>query len=202
MIQFPDDKNSRQIPVADGLLIYSPCFLVQSESDNFKSILQKEIVWKQEKIRIFGKTYLTPRLTSWIGDEGKTYCYSGLKLNPNPWTEVLHEMKTKIESATNHRFNTVLLNLYRNGNDCMGWHSDDEKELGGNPVIASLSLGDPRIFRFRNKLNHKNNFSLTLAHGSLLLMAGALQHHWQHCLPRTSKPKVERINLTFRTILP
>lgn len=197
----PDSKYFRQILVENGLLLYFPDFIGKPECDRHILRLQNEIQWKQETFRIFGKTYPTPRLTAWHGDEGKGYSYSGLKLSPNPWTEPLLQIKIRIEAATGYLFNSVLLNWYRNGSDSMGWHADDEKELGTNPVIASLSLGAPRMFRFREIENHKNSFGLTLESGSLLLMAGPLQHYWQHSLPRSAKPMGDRINLTFRTIV-
>lgn len=201
LFEHPDGSVFQQIPVSDGLFFYAPEFLGKLDSEKYISLLRQEIEWKQEKIRIFGKSFLTPRLTAWIGDEGKVYCYSGLRLHPGPWTATLLELRTIIEQATNCSFNSVLLNLYRNEKDSMGWHADDEKELGVNPAIASLSLGSPRIFRLRNKFNHRKSFGITLANGSLLLMAGELQHHWQHCLPRSLKPMNERINLTFRKIV-
>jgi alkylated DNA repair dioxygenase AlkB len=197
----PDRKHFRQIPLENGLLLYFPEFLTIPECEQHILRLQKEINWKQETIRIFGKSYPTPRLTAWYGDEGKVYSYSGLKLSPLPWTEPLPEFKIRIEAVTGYLFNSVLLNWYRDGNDSMGWHADNEKELGMDPVIASLSLGVPRMFRLREIRNHKNRFGLTLENGSLLLMAGPLQHHWQHCLPRSARPLGDRINLTFRTII-
>lgn len=201
LFQNTPDSSLRPIPVSDGLLFYAPAFIGKAESDICIPLLQQQIAWRQETIRIFGKSYLTPRLTAWVGDAGKSYSYSGLKLQPGQWTELLLALKLKVETTTGYGFNSVLLNWYRNGNDSMGWHSDDEKELGRNPVIASLSFGAPRTFRFRNKTNHKNSVGLTLENGSLLLMAGTLQHHWQHCLPRSSRQMNDRINLTFRTIV-
>lgn len=197
----PENAKYRQIPIENGLLLYFPDFLGKSESDRFLIRLKQEILWKQETIRIFGKSYPTPRLTAWYGDEGKIYSYSGLKLSPNNWIDFLQVLKSRIEISSGYSFNSVLLNWYRDGNDSMGWHSDDEKELGTNPVIASLSLGAPRMFRFRNIQDHKNSFGITLENGSMLLMAGPLQHQWQHSLPRTKRPMGDRINLTFRTIV-
>lgn len=190
-----------QIPLKQGLMYHIPDFIGKSASFDFIQQLKQEIKWKQETLRFFGKSLLTPRLTAWYGDEGMSYSYSGLKLSPNIWTPALLEIKNMTEFATNCRFNSVLLNWYRNGNDSMGWHSDDEKELGLNPVIASVSLGAERIFRVREKLNHKNSFGIKLNNGSLLLMAGELQHYWQHCLPRSAKSQGDRINLTFRMIV-
>ncbi|NTW26433.1 MAG: alpha-ketoglutarate-dependent dioxygenase AlkB, partial [Lentimicrobium sp.] len=169
-----DNPDFRQIPVEYGELTYYPEFIDKTVSEGLMIRLQQEILWKQETIRIFGKSYLTPRLTAWYGDEGKLYSYSGLKLLPNHWTDSLLEIKSLIEGAVGFGFNSVLLNWYRGGNDSMGWHSDDEKELGPDPVIASLSLGASRTFRFRRKKNHHNSFGLPLENGSLLLMAGEL----------------------------
>jgi alkylated DNA repair dioxygenase AlkB len=197
----PFSNNYRQIPIDNGLLLYFPGFLDKSESDRFMRRMKQEIQWKQETIRIFGKSYPTPRLTAWYGDEGIDYSYSGLKLSPNNWVDFLLELKSKIEISSGFSFNSVLLNWYRDGKDSMGWHSDDERELGRNPVIASLSLGAPRMFRFRSKNDHKNSFGITLEDASLLLMADSLQHHWQHSLPRTTWPMGDRINLTFRMII-
>ncbi|MBK6964661.1 MAG: alpha-ketoglutarate-dependent dioxygenase AlkB [Bacteroidales bacterium] len=197
----PFSNHYRQIPIDNGLLLYFPEILDKSESDRFMHRMKQEIQWKQETIRIFGKSYPTPRLTAWYGDEGKDYSYSGLKLSPNKWVDFLVELKSKIEISCGFGFNSVLLNWYRDGNDSMGWHSDDEKELGRNPVIASLSLGAPRLFRLRNKHDHKKSIGIVLENGSLLLMADSLQHHWQHSLPRTTRPIVDRINLTFRAII-
>jgi alkylated DNA repair dioxygenase AlkB len=197
----PDTQHFRQIPVENGLLLYFPDLIGKPECDQLIPRLQNEISWKQETIRIFGKSYPTPRLTAWYGDEGKIYSYSGLRLSPNPWTEPLLELKVRIEAATGYQFNSVLLNWYRNGNDSMGWHADNEKELGTNPIIASLSLGAPRMFRLREIQNHKNSFGFTLENGSLLLMAGPLQHYWQHSLPRSTRLMDDRINLTFRMIV-
>ncbi|MHC1776638.1 MAG: alpha-ketoglutarate-dependent dioxygenase AlkB [Lentimicrobium sp.] len=201
LFQNSDKPDFRQILVENGLLIYYSEFIDKSFCEDMILRLQREIYWKQETIRIFGKSYPTPRLTAWYGDEGKIYGYSGLKLSPNSWVDLLLELKLKIEISSGCSFNSVLLNWYRDGNDSMGWHSDDEKELGRNPVIASLSLGAPRMFRLRNKLDHKNSFGITLENGSLLLMADSLQHHWQHSLPRTTRPLGDRINLTFRMII-
>jgi len=201
LFQNSDKPDFLQIPVEHGLLIYYPEFIDKSASVRLMIRLQQEISWKQETIRIFGKSYLTPRLTAWYGEAGKLYSYSGLKLSPNPCTDSLLEIKSLIEDSVKLSFNSVLLNWYRGGNDSMGWHADDEKELGINPEIASLSLGETRTFRFRYKKNHRNSFGLPLENGSLLLMAGEIQHYWQHSLPRTAKRSCDRLNLTFRNIV-
>lgn len=191
----------REIPVINGVLRLADSFYSVSEAGMLLQKLRDEVFWQQESIRIFGKSYAVPRLVAWVGDEGKAYRYSGISHDPLPWTATLSAIRQKIEAATGSHFNTVLLNWYRNGNDSMGWHADDEPELGSNPVIASLSLGETRMFRFRQTDNHRNSFGFPLENGSLLLMAGALQHHWQHCIPKSAKPMGDRINLTFRAIV-
>ncbi|GAP43548.1 alkylated DNA repair dioxygenase AlkB [Lentimicrobium saccharophilum] len=186
----------------NGILTYYPAFLHPSDCAHYIGKLKDEISWKQESIRIFGKSYLTPRLTAWYGDAGAVYSYSGLKLSPEPWSPALVQLRDMIIAVTGSRFNSVLLNWYRDGNDSMGWHADDEKELGVNPVIASLSLGQERDFRFRRKDNHRDTFNVKLANGSLLVMGGEIQHFWQHALHRSARHLSERINLTFRLIRP
>lgn len=190
-----------EIPVINGELWLAASFYSVTEAGLLLQKLREEVIWQQETIRIYGKSYVVPRLVAWVGDEGKAYRYSGISHDPLPWTATLSTIKRKIEAATGNHFNTVLLNWYRNGNDSMGWHADNEPELGSNPVIASLSLGETRMFRFRQTDNHRNSFDFPLENGSLLLMAGALQHHWQHSIPKSAKPMGDRINLTFRTIL-
>lgn len=190
-----------EIPVINGELRLAASFYSESEAGLLIQKLREEVIWQQETIRIYGKSYAVPRLVAWVGDEGKAYRYSGISHDPLPWTATLSAIRQKIEAATGNHFNTVLLNWYRNGNDSMGWHADNEPELGSNPVIASLSLGETRMFRFRQTDNHRNSFGLPLENGSLLLMAGALQNHWQHSIPKSAKPMGDRINLTFRTIL-
>ena len=198
---FPEFPQPVSIPLENGLLTFFPAFLNPADSEQYISKLKNEINWKQENIRIFGKSYLTPRLTAWYGDAGAAYSYSGLKLSPEPWTPLLIQLRDMIVAATGFRFNSVLLNWYRDGNDSMGWHADDEKELGINPLIASLSLGQERDFRFRRKDNHRKVFKVKLANGSLLVMGGSIQHFWQHALPKSAVIKNERINLTFRMIM-
>jgi len=165
--------------------------------------LLHEIAWTQETITLWGKSHLQPRLSAWYGDTGSAYAYSGVVLQPHAWTETLLDLKAAIENVTGHRFNSVLLNLYRNEQDSVGWHSDAEAELGNAPVIASLSLGETRVFRFRHK-SRKDlaPISIALTDGSLLLMAGSTQRHWQHAINKEREPRAPRINLTFRHILP
>lgn len=184
----------------DGELYYLPGFIAAEETQTAFQRLEQELIWQQEVITIVGRTVPVPRLVAWHGDEGAIYQYSGLTHYPKPWTETLLDLKQSIEDASGYPFNSVLGNLYRNGQDSMGWHADQEKVLGRNPVIASLSLGQERLFKLRhNKAGE--TVDITLADGSLLLMGGALQHHWRHCVPKSAKAAKPRINLTFRNII-
>lgn len=176
-------------------------FLESAEADMFLKALIEETPWRDDKIVLFGKTVAQPRRTAWYGDPQKTYTYSGLKMSPLPWTPRLFYLKKKVERLAQTSFNSVLLNLYRHQRDSMGWHRDNEPELGRNPQIASISLGEPRPFVFRLHKDPSTKVRLDLPHGSLLLMSGETQHHWEHALPKRTRPMKERVNLTFRTIL-
>ncbi len=185
----------------DGWVTYISDFLSFDLSDDFFHRINNTTNWLQQEIRIFGSMVPMPRLTAWYGDKESRYTYSGLDNNPLPWTPILLELKQMVEAHTGLSFNSVLLNLYRNGEDAMGWHRDNEKELGVNPEIVSLSFGVPRKMRFKHANSKEKKAALELASGSLVWMRGATQHHWYHCIPRTSKEITPRINLTFRTIL-
>ena len=157
--------------------------------------------WRQQPITIYGKSYLQPRLLAWHGD--LPYSYSGIRLEPLPWTALLQRLRQLIETLTGLEFNSVLLNYYRDQNDCMGMHSDDEPELGPQPAIASLSLGETRDLVFKHRTRKDlQRFKLPLGSGSLLLMQGSTQQHWRHGINRLKKPCGPRLNLTFRKILP
>jgi len=197
---FPEDASPQQILLKDGVLEYHPRFFPAPEADRLQQLLLREIDWKQESMNMYGKQVLFPRLMAWHGDTGSTYAFSGNSYNPLPWTPPLLEIRQRIEPLAGVRFNSVLLNLYRNGKDAMGWHSDDEPELGLNPVIASVNLGATRRFMLRNKNDHRLKYELELQHGSLLIMKGSLQHYWQHQVPKTARELPSRINLTFRVI--
>lgn len=187
-----------QVPDAD--IIYVANFLSEFESDRLYQYLLNHIPWQQDLIKIFGKEYVQPRLTCLFGDEGKRYHYSNIEMKPYPWNATLMDVKKQIELFSNHEFTTVLLNLYRDGKDSNGWHADNEKELGTNPVIASLSLGCNRDFHLKHNTIKNQKIKITLEHGSLLLMKGTTQHFWKHQIPKTLKPTTTRINLTFRTL--
>lgn len=172
--------------------------------DSYDALLRElidNVSWKQESIKIYGKVHPQPRLSAWYGDENAAYSYSGIELQPMPWTPVLSDIKSRVESITGYAFNSVLLNYYRDHNDCMGMHSDDEKELGLQPVIASLSLGDERDFILRHKYRKDlKSIKIPLPSGSLLLMKGDTQTCWKHGINRQRHACGARVNLTFRQI--
>ncbi|EKO3955374.1 alpha-ketoglutarate-dependent dioxygenase AlkB [Vibrio fluvialis] len=185
------------LPITDGKLLWVEHFLTPTQADHAFSVLTQELDWQQEAITLFGKSVLQPRLQAWYGD--KAYTYSGLTMQPKTWTPMLADLKQRCELLAGQAFNSVLANLYRDGQDSMGWHQDNEPELGQQPVIASLSLGETRRFVLRH-LHSKEKLELPLSHGSLLIMAGNTQHLWQHCVPKTVRALEPRINLTFRLI--
>lgn len=168
--------------------------------DKLQQIRFAHIEWKQDFIKLYGKQIPLPRLTSWYGDPGASYKYSGIRSDPNPWNEGLSRIRERIEHCANHTFNCVLLNWYRDGQDSLNWHADDERELGTNPVIASANFGATRDFLIRKNDDHSQKISLPLKHGTLLVMRGEMQHFWQHSVPKRSNVRGSRFNLTFRTI--
>ncbi|MBO6575091.1 MAG: alpha-ketoglutarate-dependent dioxygenase AlkB [Rhodothermales bacterium] len=183
-------------------LTYEPDFLDQASALRYQDTLTRTIPWEQHQVRLFGKWIDTPRRSAWFGDPGVRYGYSGQVYDPHPWTAEVAQLRAAVESASGARFNSVLLNLYRTGQDSMGWHADDEAELGERPVIASLSLGATRRMRFRLKENHRVTHAVDLASGSLLIMGPDVQAAWQHALPKTKRVSQPRINLTFRLVGP
>ena len=200
---FPStDSTPQTIPLQDGELIYFPQWLSPEKAQQHFDTLHRSLDWKAEEIVMFGKMVMQPRLMAWYGDQGTSYTYSGLTVAPSPWTKLLGDIKNAIQQAVPpYTFNSVLCNLYRNGQDSMGWHSDNEPELGKNPVIASLSLGGVRRFHLRHKKQKDlPRVRLDLKSGSLLIMAGETQHFWQHQVSKTKKAVEPRINLTFRLI--
>ena len=185
------------IPVEDGALALMARLPLPYSSEEVFLRLRDETPWRQDSIVLFGKARLQPRLTAWYGDA--SYTYSGLRLDPLPWTPLLADIRAAVEGACGRRFNSVLLNYYRNERDSMGMHSDDEPELGPEPAIASLSFGATRSFILRHKRN-KRRLKLDLHDGSLLLMSGTLQSNWLHGIDKAARPIGERLNLTFRYI--
>jgi alkylated DNA repair dioxygenase AlkB len=186
----------------DGEVIFYPNFFSIQESERLFSDLYSSVKWKQDTICFYGKKMPLPRLTGWYGDEGKSYTYSGIEQHPAPWTPTLRLIKSKAEEISEVTFNSVLLNLYRDGKDSVSWHSDDEPELGENPIIASISFGATRRFSLKHKILKDYKIDINLLNGSLLLMKGKTQHCWQHQISKTSKSVQPRINLTFRVIQP
>lgn len=180
---------------------FDPGWLAAEEADALFRCLQATITWEVHRIRLFGREIDSPRLSCWIGDPGAGYTYSGTRFAPQPWPRALQGTRERISAVAGNRFNSVLANLYRDGDDCMGWHSDDERELGAQPIIASLSLGGSRRFVFKHRRDPAAKLALTLPNGSLLLMSGDTQRNYRHALPRTRRPVAARINLTFRHIL-
>lgn len=192
------DKTVQNI--GDGEYIYIPALYARQRSNELLESLLHEIAWKQERMNMYGKDLPFPRLTAWYGDNDKPYSFSGITLKPSPWTSLLLDIKNRIESLSGTSFNSVLLNRYRDGNDSISWHTDAEKELGKNPVIASVNFGAERVFQLRH-IHSKKRIDVLLEHGSLLIMQGSLQHFWQHQIPKTKKKIGERVNLTFRKII-
>ena len=196
-----DTTGARVIELDGGDVTYDPACFATDEADRLFQAVTATTPWRQEMIWMYGREVPVPRLTAWVGDPGKTYTYSNIALQPEPWTEPLLEIKDRVEHAAATAFNSVLLNLYRTGADSVAWHSDDEPELGRAPVIASVSLGATRRFQLRQRSNAAERCELNLQHGSLLLMRGHTQHVWEHQVPKTAKPTGPRVNLTFRTII-
>ncbi len=218
-------EKNRLITLPDAELLFIENFYTPSVSDAFLAQLSAELAWKQGEIVIFGKKVAEPRLTAWYGDAGKNYTYSGKLQEPLMWHNDLILIKNDIEKIiknelfnsinkeinsvnkelinsinNNFTFNSVLCNCYRNGQDSMGFHADNEKELGLNPIIASVNFGESRRFIFRRRDDKTIKHELVLTHGSVLVMSGAMQHHWVHAVPKEPKRTKPRINLTFRHI--
>jgi len=195
---FSNQKTILELP--DAEITYIADFLKADETRNLFEHLKHKTKWQHDDITIFGKTHKQPRLTALHAETNKTYTYSNVTMHPEPMSSELLNIKKKIEIIAKSEFNSVLLNLYRDGKDSNGWHADNEKELGTNPIIASLSLGAARVFHFKHREIKTERHKLLLKNGSLLIMSGTMQHYWLHQIPKTQKPIGERINLTFRNI--
>jgi alkylated DNA repair dioxygenase AlkB len=196
----------RRLELPDAEILLWPQALAPAEADALFTALRARIDWQQEEILVFGRRQRVPRLVAWHGDPGASYVYSGTAHAPVPWGPELLALRRTVENLTGHPYDSVLLNLYRDGRDGMGWHADDEPELGVDPVIASVTLGTVRRFRLRHRRRRDDGAALAdttleLGHGSVLLMAGPTQHHYLHCVPKTARPVGERINLTFRRVV-
>ncbi|PZW64610.1 alkylated DNA repair dioxygenase AlkB [Pseudomonas sp. URMO17WK12:I1] len=192
------EQAALQLP--DAELTYQPGWLDRATADDWLQRLVEQTPWQQPEVVLFGRQLPVPRLVAWYGDSEARYRYSGMTHQPLPWTPLLAEIRQRLVDSLGQPLNGVLLNYYRDGQDSMGWHSDDERELGAEPLVASLSLGGERRFDLRRKGGTRIEHSLQLAHGSLLVMGGQTQHHWQHQVAKTRKPCAPRLNLTFRLI--
>lgn len=193
--------GSPNLLASDGEAYFYPDFFNREESDRLFRMLTRNIAWMQEPVIVMGKRIMQPRLTAWYGDPGRSYTYSGITMNPHPWTPHLLFIRQQIEAASRHSFNSALLNYYRDGKDSVGWHRDNEKSLGPNPVVASISFGAARTFHFRHYSDKALKQKLVLTHGSFLLMAGATQHNWLHGILKEPAITSGRINITFRNIV-
>lgn len=195
------DLEPVSVNMPDANVTYLPDFLNVMQSDFYFSALKNSLAWRQDHIKMFGKSVKIPRLHAWYGDPEAAYTYSALTMQPENWTSELTKLKNLCESACNTRFNSVLANYYRDEQDSMGAHADNEPELGKQPTIASLSLGQVRELTFKHT-GTGQKVNLPLAHGSLLIMAGETQRYWQHGITKRRGPLGQRINLTFRMIYP
>ncbi|TBX69218.1 alpha-ketoglutarate-dependent dioxygenase AlkB [Flavobacterium silvisoli] len=195
---FPKDKIVFSLP--DAEIEYYAGFFENERAHELFEKLKTEIPWQQDYITVFGKTHPQPRLTALFGNEGKPYGYSDIIMQPHAWNPLLMFIKNEIEEVCHANFTTVLLNQYRDGRDSNGWHADNEKELGRNPIIASVSFGAERAFHLQHNTLKEQKLKITLEHGSLLIMKGTTQHFWKHQIPKTTKEIGPRINLTFRII--
>ncbi|QSX73624.1 alpha-ketoglutarate-dependent dioxygenase AlkB [Lysobacter arenosi] len=189
------------LPLADAEVRLDRHWLDPGQADALFAALREHVAWEVHRIRLFGREVDSPRLSCWIGDAGTGYRYSGVRFEPRPWPAALLPVRERLCKELGLDFNSVLANLYRDGHDAMGWHSDAEPELGAAPVIASVSLGAARRFALKSRAQPQQRLTLELPHGSLLVMSGPTQRNYRHALPRTARPIGARINLTFRQIL-
>jgi alkylated DNA repair dioxygenase AlkB len=196
---FGEAGQSKGLP--EDFLIYKPDLIDVAESDRLLAKFIADTPWKQTVLKLYDKEVITPRLTAWYGDFGTDYSKAEKVADPIPWTEDLLYLKQLVEPRAGVKFNSVLLNYYRDGNDSVAWHSDRERVLGKHPVIASVSFGQVRSFDIRNKQDHSEKYSVRLEHGSFLLMKAGLQEHWEHRIAKSTKARKPRVNLTFRTVI-
>ncbi len=189
------------LPIEDGRFEHRSEFLAPVEASHYCQTLIKKVSWHTPRVHLYGRWVNSPRRAAWYGDPGAVYRYSGTKNLPLPWLEELDQLWARLSTFCDYSFNSVLLNYYRTGSQSMGWHSDDERELGTAPAIASISLGGPRRFLLRHRRRKDLPVhEIVLGHGSLLLMSGESQIAWRHSVPKTTRPVAPRVNLTFRQI--
>ncbi len=193
--------GAQSVPVRrDAPLEWYPGFLPAGRADALFDRLLEVLPWEQRSVRVFGRLHPQPRLVAWLGEPHCLYRYSGLSLVPGPFPEALADLRRELLALTGTDYNCALCNLYRNGHDSVGWHSDNEAELGPDPELASVSLGATRRFQFRHRSKKGVGFEMALSHGSLLVMRAPTQRHWQHRIPREARVQTPRINLTFRVM--
>lgn len=199
---FTPQSTLEHLPIPDADIWFLPELVLPLPPEALKQALINEVEWLAKPITVWGKTYMQPRLIAWVGDPDRSYTYSGSRMEPTPWTPLLSAVREAVQHAAGAQFNSVLLNYYRHERDSMGYHSDDEKELGPQPVIASLSLGQPRSFVLKHKTDRVvKPVRIMLPSGSLLIMQGETQTHWKHGIDKQSQPCGSRLNLTFRWII-
>lgn len=194
------DSETHVLDLLDADVEYTPEFYQNEHAWQLFELLLEQTEWRQDRLNVYGKEHLAPRLSCWYGESWMDYRYSGHTMTASVLTPLLLDIKNEVEKQSGNLFNSVLVNYYRDGRDSNGWHSDDEPELGENPIIASLSLGAPRDFHLRHKVDKSRKHTMSLEHGSLLMMRGLTQSRWQHQLPKRANAN-GRINLTFRTII-
>ncbi|HXC49567.1 MAG TPA: alpha-ketoglutarate-dependent dioxygenase AlkB [Candidatus Limnocylindrales bacterium] len=199
---FNDEPVCVRIPLPDADVLLYRRFDLGIDDGECLSELVREIAWREETVTLWGKTFLQPRLVAWYGDPGASYRYSGKRFDPLPWTPLVDSLRRKVEAATGATFNSVLANYYRDHRDSVAMHSDDEPELGAEPCIASLSLGETRTFVLQHRTDKSvKSMRIPLGSGSLLVMKGTTQRFWQHAIPKEKSPCGPRVNLTFRRIV-
>jgi len=197
----PSDEAIRHL-IDNAELFEYPQIIDQTTADQMLEALISDIPWQQEHLRIAGKLRAIPRLQCWMGDRTSEYSYSGVKLTPRAWNKTVKAIHDRVADLSGTSFNSVLINFYRNGQDSVAWHADDEPELGDTPIIASVSFGAERIFELKQKTRTPaKKYKLPLRHGSLLIMGGTMQQYWLHQLPKVNGLNEARINLTFRNII-
>lgn len=195
------NKTPIEFDLPDADIVYYPNFFDLTKANEIYDKLIVDVPWQLDNITVFGKSHPQPRLTALYGNDGKPYGYSNIVMQPHAWSPLIMFIKNEVENEVDQCFTTVLLNQYRFGKDSNGWHADNEKELGRNPVIASVSFGAERVFQLKHNTIVDAKQSIVLEHGSLLMMSGTTQHFWKHQIPKTAKNVAPRINLTFRIIV-
>lgn len=201
LFDLPAEVHTIALGLPDSDIVYVRDLIAADDGGRLLDEVVASSAWRQDSIKMYGREIPVPRLNAWHGDPGRTYTYSGIALEPEPWTAPLTEIRELVEVELGTSFNSVLVNLYRDGSDGVSWHSDDEPELGPAPTIASVSLGATRRFQLRHRQEPARRAALDLEHGSVLVMRGSTQRCWHHQVPKTTRQVAPRVNLTFRQIV-